>query len=352
MEILINRAKRMKEKPVADKLGFGKYFTDHMFVMDYDISKGWTDARIVPYEPLSFDPSCSVFHYGQATFEGLKAYKSSDNKTLLFRPLDNIRRMNLSNERLSIPMIDETTAMNAIKTLVSLEKDWIPGAKNTSLYIRPFVIATDPYLGIRASETYKFIIILSPVGCYYPEGINPVKIYVEYNYSRVAKGMGTAKTPGNYAASIKAQIEAKKMGFTQVLWLDSFEKKYVEEVGSMNVFFKIGDEVVTPALNGSILDGIIRRSVIELLGDWGIKCIERNVAVDEIYEAAKNGSLKEAFGTGTAAVISPIGEFMMKSGSVKVNGGNTGELSMRLYETLTGIQIGDIKDTHGWVMQI
>jgi branched-chain amino acid aminotransferase len=260
--------------------------------------------------------------------------------------------MNLSNERLSIPAIDENTAMNAIRTLVSLDKEWIPEAKDTSLYIRPFIIATDPYLGIKASDTYKFIIILSPVGCYYPEGLNPVKIFVEYNYSRVAKGMGTAKTPGNYAASIKAQIEAKNMGFTQVLWLDSFERKYVEEVGSMNVFFKIGDEVITPALNGNILDGITRRSVIELLNEWDIKCTERQISVDEIHEAAQNGSLKEAFGTGTAAVISPIGELMMKNGEVKVNDGKTGGLSIKLYDTLTKIQMGVIKDKLGWVMEI
>lgn len=352
MEIVVEKSTRLKQKPDSEKLSFGKYFTDYMLVMDFETAKGWMMPRIVPYEGIKFEPSSSIFHYGQAVFEGLKAYRTADKKILMFRPLDNIRRMNLSNDRLCIPPIDEKTAMEAIKELVNVEKEWIPEAHGTSLYIRPFIIATDTFLGIRASDTYKFIVILSPVGSYYPEGINPVKIYVEYNYSRVAKGMGTAKSPGNYAASIKAQIEAKKSGYAQVLWLDSFEKKYVEEVGSMNVFFKINGEVITPALNGNILDGITRKSVIELLKDWGIKCTERQVSLEELLAAARDGKLEESFGTGTAAVISPIGEFMTKEGLIKVNDGKTGELSLKLYDTITGIQTGRIKDTHGWVMEI
>ena len=352
MDITIEKTGNKKNKPGEHELGFGKFFTDHMFVMDYEAGKGWFDPRIVPYESIRLDPSTSVFHYGQATFEGLKAYRDAGGKILLFRPLDNIRRMNLSNERMSIPPIDEETALKAIKELVRVESEWIPDSPGTSLYIRPFVIAVDPYLGIRASNTYKFMIILSPVGSYYPEGINPVKIYVEYNYSRVAKGMGIAKTPGNYAASIKAQIEAKKKGYTQVLWLDSYQKRYIEEVGSMNVFFKIGGEVVTPELNGDILDGITRRSVIELLNDWKIKCTEKKVSIDELRAAHDAGKLEESFGTGTAAVISPIGEFMINDISLKINNGMTGGLSMKLYEALTGIQTGKVNDGHGWVMEI
>ena len=280
MNISITKTTQPKEKPDVNKLGFGRYFTDHMFIMDYEKGKGWHNPRIVPYGPLSLDPSTMIFHYGQGIFEGLKAYKTDDNRVLLFRPEKNLERANISNDRLCIPPIDEEFALKAIKELIKLEKDWIPDAKDTSLYIRPFIISTDPYIGVKPSSTYMFIVILSPVGPYYPEGLDPVKIYVEDEYVRAVRGgIGFAKTLGNYAASIKAQEKAANLGYTQVLWLDGIEMKYVEEVGTMNVFFKIDGEVVTPALNGSILAGVTRDSVIQLLKSWNVTVVERQIAI-------------------------------------------------------------------------
>lgn len=352
-EIRIEQAKSLKPKPDENNLSFGHLFTDHMFVMDYQTGKGWYDPRIVPYGTLEFEPSIMVFHYGQAVFEGLKAYKSKDGRILLFRPRRNMERLNVSNERLCIPPIDVDFAVKAIKTVVNYEKEWVPSKEGTSLYIRPFIISTDPYLGVKPSDTYKFMIILSPVGAYYPEGINPVKIYVETKYVRAVKGgIGFAKTPGNYAASLKAQVEAKEKGYTQVLWLDGVERKYIEEVGTMNVFFKIDGEVITPPLEGSILGGITRESVITMLRSWGVKVSERRISIDELYESHSKGKLEEAFGTGTAAVISPIGEFNWNGNTIVVNGGKTGELSRRLYDTLTGIQTGFLPDPFGWVEEV
>ena len=271
----------------------------------------------------------------------------------MFRPDKNMERLNLSNDRLCIPSLDPASGVEAIKTIVSVDKDWVPAEEGTSLYIRPFVIPTDPYLGVRPSNTYQFIIILSPVGAYYPEGINPVKIYVEEQYVRAVKGgMGYAKTPGNYAASLKAQVEANQKGFTQVLWLDGVEKKYVEEVGTMNVFFKIKGEVITPALEGSILPGITRDSTIQLLNGWGIPVRERKISVQELYKAQADGLLEEAFGTGTAAVISPIGELSWNGSSISINNGEIGKLSADLYQTITGIQKGTLKDEWGWTVEV
>jgi branched-chain amino acid aminotransferase len=299
------------------------------------------------------DPSVMVFHYGQATFEGLKAYKAKDGRILLFRPYANIDRINASNERLCIPEIDREFGVQAIKTLVNLEKDWIPEAEGTSLYIRPFVIATDPYLGVRPSHTYMFIIILSPVGAYYPEGINPVKIYVEKSYVRAARGgLGFTKTPANYAASLKAQEEAKHKGYTQVLWLDGVEKQYIEEVGTMNVMFKIDGQVITPALEGSILPGITRDSTITLLKSWDIPVVERAISIKEIYDAHAQGKLEEAFGTGTAAVISPIGELNYDDNRISINDEKTGELAARIYAGITGIQSGEVEDKFGWIVEV
>jgi len=324
-----------------------------MFILDYNTDKGWYDPRIVPYGPLSLDPSTMVFHYGQAIFEGLKAYKSKNGKINLFRPEMNMKRINNSNQRMSIPPIDEALAVEAVKTLVSVDRDWIPTEPGTSLYIRPFIIATDPYLGVRASNTYKFMIILSPSGAYYPSGINPVKIMIEDEYVRAVRGgTGFAKTPANYAASLKAQEVAHDKGYVQVLWLDGVERKYIEEVGSMNVFFKIGDEVVTPSLDGSILPGITRDSCIRLLKHWGIKVSERKLAVQELYDAHAAGKLVEAFGTGTAAVISPIGELNWSGNVITVAEGKIGELSAKLYETITGIQSGALKDELNWISEI
>ncbi|MCX7770996.1 MAG: branched-chain amino acid aminotransferase [Proteobacteria bacterium] len=353
LNILIEKTKNPKKKPDENNLGFGQYFTDHMFLMDYSTEKGWHNPRIVPYSILSFEPSIMVFHYGQAVFEGLKAYRTKDNRILLFRPEKNMERLNLSSQRLCIPEIDVNVAVNAIKALVNIDRDWVPAKEGTSLYIRPFIIATDPYLGVKPSDTYKFIIILSPVGAYYPEGINPVKIYVETKYVRAVRGgVGYAKTPGNYSASLMAQLEAKKKGYTQVLWLDGIEKKYIEEVGTMNVFFKINNEIITPPLEGTILPGITRESVIELLKRWGIKVSERRISIEEVYECNKRGLLEEAFGTGTAAVISPIGELNWNENKIKINGGNSGELSKKLYETLTGIQYGKLPDEFGWTIEV
>jgi len=351
--ITIERTQSPKQKPDQNNLGFGNYFTDHMFVMDYTAGKGWHDPRIIPYQPLQLEPSAMVLHYGQAIFEGLKAYKAKDGRILLFRPHQNMARTNISNDRLCIPPIDVDFGVEAIKTLVKLEKDWIPEAEGTSLYIRPFIIATDPYLGVRPSNTYKFIIILSPVGAYYPEGINPVKIYVESKYVRAVKGgIGYAKTPGNYAASLKSQVEAHEKGYTQVLWLDGVERKYIEEVGTMNVFFKIDGKVITPALEGSILAGITRDSSIALLKHCGIPVEERRISIEEVYQAHAEGRLEEAFGTGTAAVISPIGSLNWNDHIITINNGETGPIAKRLYDTLTGIQWGDLEDPFGWVVPV
>lgn len=352
-KISIRKTQNPKAKPDQKKLGFGKHFSDHMFIMDYSVEKGWYDPRIVPYGTLSLEPSTMVFHYGQAIFEGLKAYRSVDGRIFLFRPEMNMKRINTSNERMSIPAIDEEFAVEAVKALVSLDRDWIPTEPGTSLYVRPFIIATDPYLGVRPSNTYKFMIILSPSGAYYPTGINPVKIMIENEYVRAVRGgTGFAKTPGNYAASLRAQEIAHEKGYVQVLWLDGVERKYIEEVGSMNVFFKIGDEVITPSLDGSILPGITRDSCIHLLKNWGFKVTERHLGVSELFDAHAQGKLDEAFGTGTAAVISPIGELNWDGRVITVNDGKIGEVSARLYETITGIQNGTVKDEFGWITEV
>lgn len=351
MQITLSTTK--KEKPQADQLEFGKQFTDHMFIMDYTQGQGWHDPRIVPYQPLSLEPSAMIFHYGQSVFEGLKAYASPEDEIILFRPEKNFQRLNSSNSRLCIPDIDVDFALKALKTLISVDKDWVPQVEGTSLYIRPFIIATEPYLGVSPSNKYQFIIIMSPVGSYYKEGIHPVKIAVESAFTRAVNGgTGEAKTGGNYASSLKAQEVSEKMGYAQVLWLDGVEKKYIEEVGSMNVFFKINGEIITPALNGSILPGITRDSIIELLKHWGLPVSERRISMEEVHEAHKLGHLEEAFGTGTAAVISPIGEFLWNGEEMIVQSGETGELSRKLYDTLTGVQTGKVADELNWTTKV
>lgn len=351
--IRIEKTSTPKQKPDLSNPGFGKFFTDHMFIMDYDPENGWNDARIVPYQPFSVEPSLMTIHYGQSVFEGLKAYKSDDGKTLLFRPKQNLKRLNQTNERMCIPQFDEDFVFNAIKELVKLDDDWIPCAEFTSLYIRPFVFATDPFLGVRPSSTYKFMVILSPVGAYYPEGMNPVSIYVETEYVRAIRGgVGFAKTSGNYAAGLKAQSIAKANGFTQVLWLDGVERKYVEEVGTMNIFFKIDGKVITPELSGSILDGITRRSCIQMLKSWGVEVVERKISIDEVFESVKNGTLEEAFGSGTAAVISPIGSLCWNDQNVTIADGGIGELSAKLFDAITGVQYGRQKDSFGWIESV
>ncbi|MBM7540809.1 branched-chain amino acid aminotransferase [Amphibacillus cookii] len=352
-DFTVTKVMTEKTKPASDQLAFGKHFTDHMFIIDYHIDKGWYDGRIVPYQPLTLDPASMIFHYGQTVFEGLKAYATPQGDIQLFRPEENILRLNRSNARMCIPEIEPALALAAIKKLVQIEREWVPQAEGTSLYIRPFVIATEPYLGVAPSKQYKFIIILSPVGAYYKEGINPVKIAVENQYIRAIKGgTGEAKTAGNYAGSLIAQEKVAADGYAQVLWLDGYEKKYIEEVGSMNVFFKINGEIITPALNGSILPGVTRKSVIQLLKHWNIEVSERRIALDEIIQAYQRGELEEAFGAGTAAVISPIGMLAYNGEEMVINEQQTGQLSKKLYETLTGIQYGKIDDPFDWIKEI
>ncbi|MED1204024.1 branched-chain amino acid aminotransferase [Heyndrickxia acidicola] len=341
-----------KAKPDVDHLEFGTQFTDHMFVMDYSSETGWHDARIVPYQPITLDPACMVFHYGQTVFEGLKAYLTADGEVLLFRPEKNMARLNQSNERLCIPPVNEEFVIYALKRLIQIDREWIPAKEEMSLYIRPFVISTEPYLGVAPSKHFKLIIIMSPVGSYYKSGVNPVKILVENDYVRaVAGGTGTAKTGGNYAASLKAQEVAAAKGYSQVLWLDGIEKNYIEEVGSMNIFFIIDGEAVTPALNGSILEGVTRNSVIQLLKHWDIPVSERRISIKEIFELHEEGKVTEAFGTGTAAVISPVGELNWKDKTIVLNGGKTGEISQKLYTTITGIQKGSLPDVLEWTQK-
>ncbi|WP_165996107.1 branched-chain amino acid aminotransferase [Bacillus sp. Cs-700] len=342
----------LKAKPEKDQIPFGRTFTDHMFVMDYETGKGWFEPRIIPYEPITLDPAAMIFHYGQTVFEGLKAYRS-DDRILLFRPEKNLQRLNLSSDRLSIPPIDEERVMGYLKELIHIEQDWVPSTPGTSLYVRPYIIATEPNLSVAPSNTYKLMIILSPVGSYFSGGLTPVKISVEDKFTRAVKGgTGMAKTAGNYSSAYQAQAKAYKDGNADVLWLDGVEKRYIEEVGSMNIFFKINGEVVTPELNGSILHGITRMSVIELLKKWDIPVTERKVSIEELYELSQKGELEEAFGTGTAAVISPVGELNWQGEKMVINNHEIGELSQKLYDTITGIQTGKLEDTQNWTVSV
>ena len=352
-DIKITLAETRKPLPDPDTLVFGKTFTDHMFLMNYDAGQGWHDPRIVPYGPLSLEPSCMVFHYAQELFEGMKAYRTPEGKVQLFRPMENALRFNSSCERMCVPAIDPDFFVDAVKALVKVDQAWVPNKKGASLYIRPFVFATDPSLGVHASHSYLFVIILCPVGSYYAEGINPVKIYVEDADVRAVRGgTGYTKCGGNYAASLRAGERAEEKGYSQVLWLDGVERKYIEEVGAMNVLFKIDGKVVTPALTGSVLPGITRKSCLELLRDWGVSVEERLISAQELFDAAESGKLEEAWGTGTAAVVSPIGELAMGDKVVTVNGGQIGRLTQRLYDTLTGIQWGTEPDPYGWTVPV
>lgn len=349
-DLRITLTENPKAKPQENQLGFGQHFTDHMFVMDYDKDMGWHDARIEPYGPFSIDPSTMVLHYGQAIFEGMKAYRTADGKVQIFRPKSYLSRMNRSADRLCIPNIDVEFVEAALKKLISIDKDWVPATEGTSLYIRPFIVATDPFLGVRPSFKYRFFIILSPVGAYYPEGLKPVKIWVETKYVRaVPGGVGEAKTPANYAASILAQEEAKANGYTQVLWLDGVERKYVEEVGTMNICFKIDNKIVTPALNGSILGGMTRDSVMRMAKDWGMEVEERHISIDEVFAAHENGTLQEIFGTGTAAVVSPVSSLNWGGKIITINNGEAGETSLKLYDEITGMQFGKVADKFEWM---
>ncbi len=353
MQLTINKSDQLKPKPDAGNLGFGTLFTDHMLNMDYNLEKGWHNPRIEPYAPFVLDPSTMVLHYGQGIFEGLKAYRTKEGNIQLFRPADNLKRFNYSARKLCIPELDEAFALDALKELIRIEKDWVPDAPGTSLYIRPTIIATDPFLGVRASNTYRFFVILSPVGAYYPEGFNPVKIMVTREHVRAVRGgMGDTKTMGNYAASLLAGEKAHQAGYTQVLWLDGVEQKYVEEVGSMNIMFVIDNELVTPMLNGSILPGITRDSVMALTQSWGIKTTERKISIDEVFEAHAAGKLTEIFGSGTAAVISPVGELRFEDKIITVGNGQAGPVAQRLFDTMMDIQYGRVDDPMGWIVPV
>ena len=354
LDIKITRTTTPKAKPSDEsKLGFGKHFSDHMFLMDYTKGQGWHDARIVPYQPFQMDPACVVLHYAQEIFEGMKAYRSVDNTIQLFRPDCNAKRLQDSADRLCIPPIPEEDFVQAVKALVEVEKDWVPHTDGTSLYIRPFIFASDVGLGVHASHEYVFCIICSPSGAYYAEGINPVKIYVEDEYIRAAPGLtGFTKCGGNYAASIKAGELAEEQGFAQVLWLDGVEKKYVEEVGSMNIMFKIAGKIYTAPCVGTVLPGVTRRSCIELLKDWGYEVVEDRLAIADVMKAGHDGTLEEVFGTGTAAVVSPVKELDWKGDQVFIGGGKIGPVTQKLYDTMTGMQWGKIPDTKGWIVPV
>ena len=354
MDIRIEKTTAPKAKPQDESnLGFGHIFTDHMFIMDYDAGQGWHDARIVPYGNIELSPAAMVLHYGQEIFEGMKAYRTADGSIQFFRPEENFKRMNLSAERLVIPQIPVEDALQALHTLVDIDKDWVPHTDGASLYIRPFVFAADPFLGVRAGEKYYFIIICSPSGAYYSTGLEPVSIYVETKYVRAVRGgMGFAKTGGNYAASLHSQDDAHKINYSQVLWLDGVEQKYIEEVGSMNIMFVIDGEVVTPQLQGSVLGGITRKSVLELCRKWGLKTSERRISIQELSDAYDAGKLEEVFGTGTAAVVSPVGHLRWGDKVMEIGGNKIGKLTQKLYDTLTGMQYGKLPDDMGWIEKL
>ena len=350
MQLTITKTQNPKPKPDFTKLGFGNTFTDHMFNLDYEVGKGWHNPRIEPYGPLEMDPATMVLHYGQGVFEGLKAYRTASGKIQLFRPGDNFKRLNYSASKLCIPQFDEGLVLDALKQLIKLETAWIPDAPGTSLYIRPTIIATDPFLGVRASHTYRFFIILSPVGAYYPEGFNPVKILVTREYVRAVRGgLGDTKTLANYAASLLAGEKAHQEGYTQVLWLDGVEQKYIEEVGSMNICFIIDGQLVTPMLNGSILPGITRDSVICLAHYWDLPVSERKITIDELLAAHADGTLTEIFGSGTAAVISPVGELKFENSVITIGGGKVGPIAHKLFDAIMDIQYGRAADPLGWI---
>jgi branched-chain amino acid aminotransferase len=355
MDIRVEKAAfdLLKAKPDENSLGFGQHMTDHMFVMKYDEQTGWHDAVIKPYGNFSLDPAAMVLHYGQEIFEGLKAYHGSNGKIFLFRPTDNLKRMNVSAKRMCMPEIPLDVVCDAMKQLISIDKGWVPKAEGATLYIRPTMVASEAGLGVRPAKEYIFFIINCPVGAYYPEGFNPVKIFVTDKYVRaVAGGVGDVKTGGNYAASIMAAVEAQELGYTQVLWLDAIERRYIEEVGTMNIFFLIGDELITPPLTGSILPGITRDSVLRLTKDWGFNVTEKMITIDDVLSANENGSLQEVFGTGTAAVISPVGEINYKGQICTINNGKTGELAQKLFDELQAIQNGYQKDPYNWVVEV
>jgi branched-chain amino acid aminotransferase len=352
-DIKITKAKTSKIDSVDfENLGFGEVFSDHMFSMDYENGE-WINQRIEPYGKIEFEPAMCTLHYAQAVFEGLKAFHVRDGSINIFRPEKNLERMNRSNERMCMPTIDEDMFFDAMAELIKLERDWIPKDTGHSLYIRPFIFGTENFLGVHPSSTYRFMIILSPVGAYYKEGFNPVSLLVPEEYVRAVKGgVGDVKTAGNYAASLLPAEIAQKKGFTQVLWLDGEHHKYIDEVGTMNIFFVIDDEVITPPLEGSILPGVTRDTALDLTKSWGMKVNERRISIDELIQSSKEGRLQEVFGTGTAAVISPVDEIQYRDTNININHGQIGPIARRLFDEISGIQYGEISDTHGWIYNI
>ena len=349
MDIRFEKREHLKEKPDQKHLGFGKYMTDYMFVMDWTKEEGWKDARIVPEGPITMDPACVTLHYAQETFEGMKAYRTAEGKIQLFRPEMNAKRMINSNARLCMPELPVDMFVEAVKALVKVEEDWVPSEPETSLYIRPFMFATEAALGVHMASAYKFMIICCPVGAYYAEGINPVKILVEDELVRAVKGgTGFTKCGGNYAGSIIGQVKAEKYGCSQVLWLDGRERKYVEEVGAMNIMFKIDGEIYTAPIEGTVLPGVTRDSIIHIVKDWGYKVNDTHLSVDDLMQAGRDGRLEEVYGTGTAAVISPVGALVYKGEEITINNFQIGELTQKLYDYLTGIQWGKVEDKYGW----
>ena len=354
LKIKLVKTTTPKQKPADEaSLGFGKFFTDHMFIAEYTVGKGWHDARIVPYGPLSIDPASPVLHYGQEVFEGLKAYRRKDGGIQLFRPMENALRMNRSAERICMPPLDPEFQVKAMKMLIQLEEDWIPSSEGTSLYLRPMMIADGAELGVHPAKHFLYVIICSPSGAYYKNGMQPLRIHIEDYYVRAVKGgIGSAKTGGNYAASLKATFDAAEKGFDQVLWLDGRENKYVEEVGAMNMMFVIDGKIVTAPLEGSILAGITRKSILRLAQDKGYQTEEHRISVQELFDAYERGGLTEAFGTGTAAVISPVGEMEYQGKSMVLNDHKIGNISQEMYDTLVGIQRGDLPDIYGWTVKL
>ncbi len=351
--IQFNIKERKTKVTLPESLGFGKIFTDHMFKMDYNEKDGWHNPTICPVDKLAVHPASMFIHYGQAVFEGLKAFRQESGDVVIFRPDKHLERLNNSSRRVCIPEIDVDFVLEALKELINIDKDWIPTKRGDSLYIRPFIYGSDPFLGVKPAKEYKLILLLSPVGAYYPEGFKPVKILVTDEYVRtVRKGLGDCKTPANYAASLLAGQEAVRKGFTQVLWLDGVEQKYIEEVGTMNIFINLKNEIVTPKLNGSILPGVTRRSVIEILKEWDMNIVERDISIDEVVDAYDKGNLIGVFGTGTAAIISSVGWLTYKNKQMVFNDGKPGELDLKLFNELTSIHYGSKEDSHGWLMPV
>jgi branched-chain amino acid aminotransferase len=348
-EITTTLTRTPAAKPADASLSFGKVLTDHMFMMNYTAGRGWHDPRIVPYGPITLDPATQVLHYGQAIFDGLKAFRGPDGQIRLFRAQRHAERLNKSARALCIPELDADLVRRSFEAIVSVDNEWVPHAMGTSLYIRPTVIATDVMLGVHPSSTYTYFVICSPVGAYYKEGVKPVRILVSDNHVRAVQGgLGEAKTAANYAASLSAQMEAEAAGYTQVLWLDGVERKWIDEVGTMNIMMQIGDEVITPPLAGTILDGVTRNSCLQLMRDWGMKVSERKISIDEVMAAGRAGTLREMWGTGTAAVVSPVGELGYKGEKLSIGNGHTGILTQKLYDSIVGIQYGTQADPHGW----